>query len=179
MEISALYHNCRPEGELLPQEAAAFDLLEELGIAYDRVSGDPADNMEKCAAVSEVLGTPICKNLFLCNRQKTQFYLLCMGPDKPFHTKDLSHQIGSARLSFAPEENLWELLRCTPGSASVLGLAYDTEHRVRLVMDRAVHDADWFGCHPCKNDASLRLRTEDLLRVFLPHTGHDVTVVDL
>ena len=106
MNISALYHNTRPEGELLPQEAAAFDLLETLGIAYDRVSGDPADNMEKCAAVSEVLGMPICKNLFLCNRQKTQFYLLCMGPDKPFHTKDLSHQIGSARLSFAPEEAL-------------------------------------------------------------------------
>ena len=102
MEISPLYHNARPEGELLPQEAAAFDILETLGIGYDRVSSDPADTMEKCAAVSEVLGVPICKNLFLCNRQKTDFYLLCMGPDKPFHTKDLSHQIGSARLSFAP-----------------------------------------------------------------------------
>ena len=116
MEISGLYHNIRPDGVLIPQEAAAFDLLEELGMDYDRVSSEPADTMEKCAAVSEVLGVPICKNLFLCNRQKTDFYLLCMGPDKPFHTKDLSHQIGSARLSFAPEEALWELLRCTPGS---------------------------------------------------------------
>ena len=106
MEPSPLYHNTRPEGELLPQEAAAFDLLERLGIDYDRVSGEPADTMEKCAAVSAVLGVPICKNLFLCNRQKTQFYLLCMEPDKPFHTKDLSRQIGSARLSFAPEEAL-------------------------------------------------------------------------
>ena len=116
MEVSALYHNSRPEGELLPQEEAAFGILEALGIDYDRVSSEPADTMEKCAAVSEVLGVPICKNLFLCNRQKTQFYLLCMGPDKPFHTKDLSHQIGSARLSFAPEDSLWELLHCTPGS---------------------------------------------------------------
>ena len=114
MQISSLFHNTRPEGALLPQEEAAFSLLEKLEIPYDRVSSDPADNMEKCAAVSEVLGVPICKNLFLCNRQKTQFYLLCMGPDKPFHTKDLSHQIGSARLSFAPEEELWELLHCTP-----------------------------------------------------------------
>ena len=102
MELSPLYHNTRPDGELLPQEAAAFDLLEQLGIDYDRVSSEPADTMEKCAAVSEVLGMPICKNLFLCNRQKTQFYLLCMEPGKPFHTKDLSAQIGSARLSFAP-----------------------------------------------------------------------------
>ena len=98
MELSPLYHNTRPDGELLPQEAAAFDLLEQLGIDYDRVSSEPADTMEKCAAVSEVLGMPICKNLFLCNRQKTQFYLLCMEPDKPFHPKDLSAQIGSARL---------------------------------------------------------------------------------
>lgn len=122
MELSAPVHNTPPEGPLLPQEEAAFQALEALGISYDRVSGAPADTMEKCAEVSKVLGVSICKNLFLCNRQKTQFYLLVMGPDKPFHTKDLSHQIGSARLSFAPEELLWELLHCTPGSATVLGL---------------------------------------------------------
>ena len=179
MEISALYHNTRPEGELLPQEAAAFDLLEQLGIDYDRVSSEPADTMEKCATVSAVLGMPICKNLFLCNRQKTQFYLLCMGPDKPFHTKDLSAQIGSSRLSFAPPELMEELIHCTPGSASVLGLAYDTEHRVRLLMDRETYEAAQFGCHPCLNTGSLRMATADLLNVFLPHTGHTVTVVDL
>ena len=179
MEVSALYHNSRPEGELLPQEEAAFGILEALGIDYDRVSSEPADTMEKCAAVSEVLGVPICKNLFLCNRQKTQFYLLCMGPDKPFHTKDLSHQIGSARLSFAPEESLWELLHCTPGSATILGLMNDTEHRVILVLDRAVAESRWFGCHPCRNTSSLRLRTEDVLEKFLPHTGHVPLVVEL
>ena len=96
-----------------------------------------------------------------------------------FQTKVLSRQLGTARLSFAPAELMEGLIGCAPGSASVLGLAYDTEHRVRLLMDREVYEAAWFGCHPCKNDASLRIRTEDLLRVFLPHTGHDVTVVDL
>ena len=179
MELSPLYHNTRPDGELLPQEAAAFDLLEQLGIDYDRVSSEPADTMEKCAAVGTALGLPVCKNLFLCNRQKTQFYLLCMGPDKPFHTKDLSHQIGSSRLSFAPPEAMEELLGCTPGSASVLGLMNDRSRKVRLLMDREVYEAEWFGCHPCKNDGSLRIRTADLLNVFLPHTGHEVTVVDL
>lgn len=179
MNISSCVHNTRPEGELLPQEAGAFDLLEALGIEYDRVSSDPADNMEKCAAVSEVLGVPICKNLFLCNRQKTQFYLLAMAPDKPFHTKDLSHQIGSARLSFAPEEMLWELLHCTPGSATVLGLMYDADHKVRFLMDRSVYDAEYMSCHPCICTSSLKLKTADILHTFLPHTGHDVTVVDL
>lgn len=179
MEISALFHNTRPEGGLLPQEAAAYDTLEALGIDYDRVSSDPADTMEKCAAVSDVLGVPICKNLFLCNRQKTQFYLLCMGPDKPFHTKDLSAQIGSARLSFAPEEKLWELLHCTPGSATILGLANDTEHQVRLLMERAVYEAEYLSCHPCICTGSLKLKTADVLEKFLPSTGHTVTVVDL
>ena len=179
MEISPLFHNSRPEGELLPQEAAAFDLLESLGIAYDRVTSDPADNMEKCAAVSAVLGMPICKNLFLCNRQKTQFYLLAMGPEKPFHTKDLSHQIGSARLSFAPEEALWEFLHCTPGSATVLGLMNDSEHRVQLLMEREVYEAPYFSCHPCICTSSLKIRTQDLLEKFLPEPGHTPIVVDL
>ena len=179
MEISALYHNSRPEGELLPQEAEAFDLLERLGMDYDRVSSEPADNMEKCAAVSEVLGVPICKNLFLCNRQKTQFYLLAMGPDKPFHTKDLSHQIGSSRLSFAPEEELWELLHCTPGSATILGLMNDKEHKVRLLMEREVYEAEYLGCHPCICTSSLKLKTADVLQKLLPCTGHEVTVVSL
>ena len=154
-------------------------LLDQLRIPYHRVEHDPADTMEACAAISDALGIRICKNLFLCNRQKTEFSLLTMPEDKPFHTKDLSHQIGSARLSFASPEAMEELLGCTPGSASVLGLMNDTGHRVRLLMDREVYEAEWFGCHPCKNDGSLRIKTADLLNVFLPHTGHEVTVVDL
>lgn len=179
MEISPLYHNTRPAGGLLPQEEAAFSLLETLGIDYDRVSGDPADNMEKCAAVSAVLGTPICKNLFLCNRQKTRFYLLCMSPDKPFHTKDLSSQIGSARLSFAPEDALWELLRCTPGSATILGLANDAGHRVRLLIEREIYESEYLSCHPCICTSSLKLKTADVLEKLLPYTGHVATVVEL
>ncbi len=179
MEISPLFHSTRPEGPLLPQEEAAFSLLEELGIGYDRVSSEPADTMEKCAAVGEALGMSVCKNLFLCNRQKTQFYLLCMGPDKPFHTKDLSRQIGSARLSFAPEESLWELLRCTPGSATILGLPNDKERLVQLLMEREVYQAEYFSCHPCVCTSTLKLKTADVLEKFLPRTGHQVTVVDL
>ena len=179
MKLSSLCHNTRPQGDLPPQEAAAFDLLESLGIPYDRVSGDPADTMEKCAAVSEVLGMPICKNLFLCNRQKTQFYLLCMGPDKPFHTKDLSAQIGCARLSFASPEALWALLRCASGSATILGLMNDHENKVRLLMEREVYEAPYLSCHPCNCTSSLKLKTTDVLEKLLPHLGREVTVVDL
>ena len=163
----------------LEKEIRTYDLLDELQIPYWRLDHDATATIDACHDVDVQLDIEICKNLFLCNRQKTAFYLLTMPGGKPFQTKVLSAQLGTTRLSFAPPELMESMLRCTPGSASVLGLAYDTERRVRLVMDRAVHDAAWFGCHPCKNDASLRLRTEDLLHVFLPHTGHDVTVVDL
>lgn len=168
-----------PADERCPAEEAAFALLERLNIPFERADHSPADTMEDCAVISDALGIRICKNLFLCNRQKTEFYLLTMPEDKPFHTKDLSHQIGSSRLSFAPPEDMEALLGCTPGSASVLGLMNDTGHRVRLLMDREVYDAEFFGCHPCKNDCSLKLRTRDLLETFLLHTGHDLTVVDL
>ena len=179
MYIDKNRYTTRPTDDRIPQEFAIYDRLEELNIPFVRLDHDRADTIEICEEVEKVLGSKICKNLFLCNRQKTAFYLLTMPGGKPFQTKVLSAQLGTTRLSFAPPELMGSMLRCTPGSASVLGLAYDTERRVRLVMDREVHDAEWFGCHPCKNDASLRLRTEDLLRVFLPHTGHDVTVVDL
>ncbi len=179
MTISPIFHNTRPEGELPPQESAAFDLLDTLGIDYDRVSHDAAFNMELCADVSAVLGVSVCKNLFLCNRQKTSFYLLCMPPDKPFHTKDLSAQINSSRLSFAPEDSLWELLHCHPGSATVLGLANDTEHRVQLLLDREVYDAPYMSCHPCICTSTLKLKTSDVLTRLLPHTRHTPIVVDL
>ena len=160
-------------------EADSFALLDQLGIPYQWVSHDAADTMEACAAISDALGSRICKNLFLCNRQKTAFYLLVLPEDLPFRTKELSHQIGSSRLSFAPAESMEELLHCPPGSASALGLQFDTAHQVRFLMERWVYEAEWFACHPCKNLASLRIKTQDLLETFLPHTGHDVTVVDL
>ena len=179
MEVSAMRHNTRPDHELLPQEAAAFELLEKLGVDYDCVSSEPADTMEKCDAVAAVLGSDICKNLFLCNRQKTAFYLLTMPPHKPFYTKDLSHQINSARLSFAPEDKLWEYLHCTPGSATALGLANDEENHVRLLVDRETFDAPYYTCHPCICTSTLRFRHEDFFEKILPAIHHTYEIVEL
>ena len=178
MEISQIYTSA-PSGGHCEVEMAAFALLDQLEIPYARVEHEFADTMEDCSAISDALNVRICKNLFLCNRQKTAFYLLTMPEDKPFHTKDLSAQIGSSRLSFAPPEAMEALLGCTPGSASVLGLMNDKDHQVTLLMDRDTYEAEFFGCHPCKNDGSLRLRMTDLLNTFLPAVGHTVTVVEL
>ena len=168
-----------PAAASCPAEADSFALLDDLGISYVWVAHDPADTMEDCAAISDVLGARICKNLLLCNRQQTAFYLLIMPEDKPFHTKDLSAQIGSSRLSFTPGERMESLIGCAPGSASVLGLMYDRDQQVRLLVDREVVQEPFFACHPCKNDASIRFTTEDLLHRILPHLRHEPTFVDL
>ena len=177
MLVSGFYSTPPEQGSA--RAKAAFALLDELGIPYRRIEHAPAETMEVCAAVSDALGARICKNLVLCNRQQTAFYLLAMPEDKPFYTKDLSRQIGSSRLSFAPPEKMEELLGCSPGSASVLGLANDTGHRVRLVLDRDVAEAERFACHPCDNTGSLTIRTSDLLERFLPRVGHSYDVVEL
>ena len=161
------------------REMAAYDLLDSLGISYTRVDHAPAATMEDCLAVEEVLGTAICKNLFLTNRQHTAYYLLLMKGDKPFKTKDLSAQIGSARLSFASPEEMERLLGTTPGSASILGLMNDREREVTLLIDRDILAADTIGAHPLVNTASLGLSVRDLLDRFLPAVGHTYSAVAL
>ena len=178
MTVSQIYTEA-PTKDLTDEQRQVFAALEELYIPYERVEHDWANTMEDCKAVSAVLGVDVCKNLVLCNRQKTQYYLLTMPSDKPFHTKDLSHQIGCARLSFASPEAMEELLRVHPGSASILSLLFDQEHRVQLVMDRETKECDYFSCHPCKSTGTLKLKTSDVLNVFLPHTGHQPITVDL
>lgn len=179
MEISPIYHNSRPEGKLPAQEAVAFDFLDSLGIDYERVTHELADTMEKCDDVSAVLGVDVCKNLFLCNRQKTNFYLLMMPGDKPFKTKELSHQLGIARLSFASPEDMEQYLDCTPGSSSIMGLANDPENHVQLLMDEDVVKGEFLGCHPCINTSSLKLRTKEVLEVYLPAVHHEPIYVKL
>jgi len=163
----------------LEKECRVYDFLDKINVEYWRVDHEPAYNMEICEAIDETLGAIICKNLFLCNRQKTQFYLLLMPGDKVFKTKELSKQIGSARLSFAEAEYMEQYLDITPGAASVLGLMNDKENHVRLLVDEDVLKEKVLGCHPCVNTSSLKLWTEDVFGKLLKEMHHDMTVVTL
>lgn len=163
----------------LPKEVRVYQMLDKLGIEYYRVDHEATDTMEACVGIDRILEIYICKNLFLCNRQKTEFYLLMMPGDKVFKTKELSGQIGSARLSFAGPEDMEKYLDITPGSVSVLGLMNDTENRVRLLIDEDVLTSEYFGCHPCINTSSLKLATKDLIEKILPAMHHEMTVVHL
>ena len=163
----------------LAKEIRCYDLLDSLGIPYQRVDHEAASTMEICASIDEVLGAPICKNLLLCNRQCTAFYLLLMPGSKVFKTKDLSAQIGSSRLSFADGKYMEEYLDITPGSLSLLGLQNDRENRVRLLLDADLLQDEYIGCHPCINTSSLRLRMEDVRNILIPALKHEPTVVNL
>ena len=163
----------------LEKEIRTYDLLDRLGVAYERIDHEAAMTMEVCEEIDEVLQATICKNLFLCNRQETSFYLLMIPGSKVFHTKDLSAQIGSARLSFAKPEYMEKFLDITPGSVSVLGLMNDTEHQVQLLIDEDVLGGEYIGCHPCINTSSIRFQTEDLIQKILPAVEHDYIKVRL
>ena len=173
--------NGRPENcsDRLEKEIRVYDLLDRLNIPYQGVDHDAAMTMEACEAANRLLGGVICKNLFLCNRQCTDFYLLMMPGDKPFKTKELSKQIGSSRLSFADGSYMSEFLDITPGSLSVLGLMNDHNHRVQLLIDDEVLQGEYIGCHPCINTSSLRITTADMMNKIVPALGHEPRLVTL
>lgn len=161
------------------KEQRVYEVLEELQIEFTRVDHEAAMTIEACEKIDALLGTPMCKNLFLCNRQKTEFYLLLMPGNKSFKTKDFSAQIQTARLSFADGAFMEEFLDITPGSVSVLGLMNDKDCRVKLYLDREIAEAEYLGCHPCINTSSLCIKTKDVLEKFLPYTKHTYGIVEL
>ena len=170
--------NGRPADESgrLPKEIAVYNLLERLDIPFARADHAAAFTMEACESISAALQTPVCKNLFLCNRQKTNFYL---PSDKPFRTKEITSQLGCARLSFASEDAMEQLLQLTPGSATIFGLMHDTENRVQLLVDRDLLGEATFGCHPCINTSTIRMQTSDVFDKLTTALHHPYTIVTL
>ena len=163
----------------LPREVAVYDLLDSLSIPYERLDHEALFTIEACHEADAILGVAMCKNLFLCDQNKSHFYLLLMPGEKRFKTKTFSHLIGSSRLSFAPEEHMEALLGLTPGSVTVLGLMNDAEGRVALYIDKDLLSEEYMGCHPCINTSSVKIRTDDLLGKLLPAMGHGYSVVEL
>lgn len=161
----------------LQKEIKVYDYLDALGVEYERVDHEPAMTMEDCEQIDKILCATTCKNLLLCNRQQTDFYLLLMPADKQFKTKDISAQLGTARLSFASAEHMEALLDITPGSLSIMGLMNDSEHRVELLIDGDVLGGEYIGFHPCINTTSMRVKTSDLTEKIIPSFDRKPTMV--
>lgn len=161
------------------RELASYAVLEQLNIPYLRVDHAPAATMEDCAEIDASLGVTMCKNLFLCNQQKTKFYLVMLPGEKKFSSKDFSKMLGISRVSFAPPEAMEKHLNILPGAVSVMGLANDKENAVTLVIDSETASQEYLGCHPCVNTSSIRISMKDLTEKFLPAVGHRATVLTL
>lgn len=168
-----------PPENCTEREAKVYELLDKLGIAYTRVSHEPAMTIADCAEVDAALGVPMCKNLLMCNRRQTEFFLVMLPGSKKVSSSELSKALGTTRLSFAPGELMEELLGVAPGSLTVLALKNDAEGRVRLIIDRELAGCEYMGCHPCVNTSSLKIKTSDILNVFLPCTRHKPEIIDL
>lgn len=179
MYIDNTLHSGRPEDKRIEKEERCYALLDALNVEYSRVDHDYADHIDDCHEIEKVLGCEICKNLLLTNRQQTELYLLLMPGDKPFKTKILSKQIGTARLSFATAEQMLAALDITPGSVSVLGLMNDKNNAVHLLIDRDLLRNEYFGCHPCINSSSLKIKTADVIERVIPAMHHAAAYVDL
>ena len=173
--------NGRPAdtADRLDKEIRVYDFLDTIGISYERVDHEAAMTMEACAEIDKVLEATTCKNLLLCNRQQTDFYLLLIEGNKVFKTKELSAQLGVSRLSFADASFMEAFLDITPGSLSVMGLINDKDFRVKLVIDKPILDGDYIGFHPCINTSTLRVKTSDLVEKIIPAMKHAPTFVNL
>ncbi|MCI6629186.1 MAG: prolyl-tRNA synthetase associated domain-containing protein [Lachnospiraceae bacterium] len=179
--LDPVLYDGRPEDTsgLEDKEVRCYDFLDGLGVNYKRAVHSALPTIAACEEAEKLLGTHICKNLFLNNRQGTDFYLVLMPGEKKFKTKELSAQLGVARLSFADEAKMEEFLDITPGSVSILGLMNDKNKRVRLIIDKDVLSYDNFACHPCLNTASIRFSTKDLVEKVIPALDHEPTIVEL
>lgn len=181
MELKLEYGSPKDLTNRLDKEKRCYELLDRLNIDYWRCDHPDANanTMADCLAIDSILEAVVCKNLFLCNRQHTQFYLLMMPGDKVFKTKELSGQLGCARLSFAEPEYMEKYLDITPGSVSILGLMNDHENNVQLLVDKDIFEGEFVGCHPCINTTSLKLYTKDMFGVLLKEMHHDYIEVTL
>ncbi len=179
IKINKNIFNTKPDDDRIQVELDTYDVLQKLDIPFTGIDHEEAKTMEDLQLVEKVLDVKVSKNLLLCNTQKTKFYMLIMPGDKKFLTKNLSQQINSARLSFADGVYMEQLLNITPGSLSIFGLMHDKDNNVQLVIDKDVLENEYFGCHPCINTSTLKIKTSDIINVFLPLTNHEPMMVEL
>lgn len=168
-----------PTDERGALETKVYQELDRLNIKYERVDNDSVEAMEECVEISDKLGAEIRKTIVVCNRQKTDFYLVVLPANKRFDSKLFAAMMRTSRVSFASPEDMEAVIGLTPGEASVMGILNDTEKRVQVVIDKAVADAEWFACNPGANTSHLRFKTKRLIKDFLPAEGHKPEIIML
>ncbi len=170
----------KKEGVSVSNKAAVLAKLNELGVPHDVWEHQAAFTMEDCLALPFAApDVTICKNILLCNRQQTDFYLYLTLAGKHFRTADVSKMLGVSRLSFAPEECLMDMLQLRSGSLNPMGLWYDAEHRITFVVDRAVQQTKRIAFHPCDNTATVVFDQDVFWQQVVPTLGKTPIFLDV
>lgn len=160
-----------------PLQKMAYESLAKLRISFERVETDETITMEDCIQINEKLDMKMVKTLFLCNRQKTIFYLFVTTADKPFNSKKFSDELGTPRVSFAPAELMENILGVKIGAATVFGVLMDKDNLVKVVFDRDVLLEKWYGCSDGTNTGYMKVKTELIVEKFLTDTNHIPAII--
>ena len=168
-----------PETFHTPLQAEVYRTLAILDIPFERVDTDEAITMEDCILIDEKLDMKMVKTLFLCNRQKSVFYLFVTTGDKPFRAKDFSGALGVSRVSFAPAELMPQMLGTKIGAATVFSALLDTAKDVHFIFDRDVLKEEWYGCSDGTTTGYMKIGTERIVKDFLPYTKKQLQIIDV
>ncbi len=160
-------------------EENVYTKLNELNIQFDRVDNDTVEAMEECVEISNKLGAEIRKTIIVCNEKKTQFYLVVLPAEKRFDSKLFRDKMGCSRVSFAKAEDMQEILGVVPGSATIMSVINDKDNIVKVAIDKEVADSEFFACNTGENTRHIKIKTSDLLNVFLPNVNHEPTIIEL
>lgn len=172
-------HSTAPAVYKTQLQKGVYQILEQLGIHFERVDTDEAITMEDCIFINKTLGMKMVKTIFLCNRKQSDFYLFITCGDKPFSSKGFSKALGVARVSFTPPETMEKMLGTKVGAATVFSAAVDTDQSVRIIFDREVVERQWYGCSDGTTTGYLKVSTDDIINRFLPFTKHELTIIEV
>ena len=162
-----------------PLQRMTYESLADLQIPFERVETDETITMEDCTQINQKLDMEMVKTLFLCNRQKTAFYLFVTTADKPFNSKNYSKELGIPRVSFAPAELMENILGVKIGAATVFGALMDKDGLVQIVFDQDILSEEWYGCSDGTNTGYMKIKTEHIIENFLTYTNHIPTIIQI
>lgn len=171
--------NTAPESYQTRLQQMVYQTLVKLHIPFERVHTDEAITMEDCTQIDATLKMKMVKTLFLCNRQKTNYYLFITCGTKPFRSKDFSNALGVPRVSFAPVDKMEELLQTKVGAATVFSALLDKNQQVQIVFDKDVLAEEWYGCSDGTTTGYMKVRTAQILHEFLTFAGHTPAVIEV
>ena len=168
----------RPENIQNEKEQACYDILDKLGISYQRVEYNffPSET-QQLRQIDDVLGVAGIKNLIFRTRNKSQFFFVILPREGRFDEKGFRAKYQLPKITMAKGDELSQLLNTHAGAVSIMELIHDKEGVIHLFAEEGVLQQEYFRFHPNENRSTVRIRMEDFKHKLLPYLNHDLTVL--